>query len=84
MKRLLSTAALVGLLVTAGGFSWSADSQPAQRAQASAASLPGNPHSQDLQADWKLLETYCVKCHNATDWAGSIAFDTMQPDTAAA
>ncbi len=83
MKRLLSTAALVGLLVTAGGFSWSADSQPAQRAQASAASLPGNPHSQDLQADWKLLETYCVKCHNATDWAGSIAFDTMQPDTAA-
>ncbi|MEP7242811.1 MAG: DUF1592 domain-containing protein [Gammaproteobacteria bacterium] len=36
-----------------------------------------------LQANWQLLETYCVKCHNATDWAGGIAYDTMQPDTAA-
>ncbi|HTC50411.1 MAG TPA: DUF1592 domain-containing protein [Steroidobacteraceae bacterium] len=29
---------------------------------------------------WKLLGEYCEKCHNATDWAGSVAFDTMQPD----
>lgn len=26
---------------------------------------------------WQLLGTYCEKCHNATDWAGSVAFDTM-------
>jgi hypothetical protein len=31
---------------------------------------------------WKLLGEYCEKCHNATDWAGSVAFDTMQPDEA--
>ena len=37
----------------------------------------------ELQQNWKLLETYCVKCHNATDWAGGIAYDTMQPETAA-
>src|SRR3954469_10115566 len=24
-----------------------------------------------------LIETYCAKCHNATDWAGSLAFDTL-------
>ncbi len=26
---------------------------------------------------WKLLGEYCEKCHNANDWAGSVAFDTM-------
>ena len=24
-----------------------------------------------------LLEQYCVECHNATDWAGGVAFDLM-------
>ncbi len=33
-----------------------------------------------VQANWHLLEDYCVKCHNATDWAGGVAFDTMEPD----
>jgi hypothetical protein len=28
---------------------------------------------------WLLLGEYCEKCHNANDWAGSVAFDTMQP-----
>src|SRR5262245_52706148 len=23
------------------------------------------------------LDYYCGKCHNATDWAGGVAFDTM-------
>ena len=27
-----------------------------------------------------MLNTYCEKCHNTTDWTGGIAFDTMQPD----
>jgi mono/diheme cytochrome c family protein len=26
---------------------------------------------------WGFLNYYCSKCHNATDWAGSVAFDTM-------
>ena len=29
---------------------------------------------------WAFLEQYCTECHNAEDWAGSIAFDTMTPD----
>ncbi len=28
-------------------------------------------------ASWETLETYCTECHNADDWAGGIAFDTM-------
>lgn len=29
---------------------------------------------------WGLLKQYCVKCHNAEDWAGGVAFDTMTPE----
>ncbi|MEP7314202.1 MAG: DUF1592 domain-containing protein [Pseudomonadota bacterium] len=27
------------------------------------------------------LDKYCSNCHNATDWAGGVAFDTLQPDS---
>jgi len=30
-----------------------------------------------LAERWSMLDTYCGKCHNATDWAGGLAFDTM-------
>ncbi len=29
---------------------------------------------------WKMLNDYCVKCHNSTDWAGGTAFDVRQPE----
>jgi hypothetical protein len=29
---------------------------------------------------WQLVENYCFECHNATDWAGGVAFDTMTVD----
>jgi hypothetical protein len=29
---------------------------------------------------WQMLGDYCVKCHNASDWAGSVAFDTMNAE----
>jgi hypothetical protein len=28
---------------------------------------------------WAMLNTYCEKCHNTTDWTGGVAFDSMQP-----
>src|SRR5690349_22747453 len=31
-------------------------------------------------AHWQLVETYCLKCHNVTDWAGGVAFDTLSAD----
>jgi hypothetical protein len=31
-------------------------------------------------AHWQTVESYCVGCHNATDWAGNVAFDTMSAD----
>ncbi len=58
----------------------SADSQAPQARPASQTMPAADPHS--LKADWKLLDQYCVKCHNATDWAGGVAFDTMLPEEA--
>ena len=40
-------------------------------------------HSAEVPAadqHWGMLEQYCVKCHNAEDWAGGVAFDTMTPE----
>src|SRR5579863_2520260 len=37
-----------------------------------AAAAPADQH-------WAFLQQYCSKCHNAEDWAGGIAFDTMSP-----
>jgi hypothetical protein len=37
-------------------------------------------NADEAQARWGEIEQYCVECHNATDWAGSVAFDTMSFD----
>jgi hypothetical protein len=37
-------------------------------------------NADEAQARWGEIERYCVECHNATDWAGSVAFDTMSFD----
>ncbi len=29
---------------------------------------------------WDKLEPVCGNCHNSTDWAGSLAFDTMNTE----
>jgi mono/diheme cytochrome c family protein len=28
---------------------------------------------------WAMFDTYCGECHNATEWAGGVAFDTLTP-----
>ncbi|MEP7246583.1 MAG: DUF1592 domain-containing protein [Gammaproteobacteria bacterium] len=29
---------------------------------------------------WGMLKDFCSECHNAEDWAGKVAFDTMTPE----
>ncbi len=36
---------------------------------------------QPVANHWGMLDKYCFDCHNATDWAGGVAFDTMQPES---
>src|SRR5258707_9820827 len=39
-----------------------------------------NPHT-DPNNKWGFFEHYCEKCHNSTDWAGGVAFDTMSQES---
>ena len=37
-----------------------------------------------LEKNWGFVEQYCNNCHNSTDWAGGVAFDTMDVGNVAA
>jgi hypothetical protein len=39
-------------------------------------------HAPAFKGDWHMLQTYCIKCHNSEDWAGGVAFDTMNAGAA--
>jgi Protein of unknown function (DUF1592)/Protein of unknown function (DUF1588)/Protein of unknown function (DUF1585)/Protein of unknown function (DUF1595)/Protein of unknown function (DUF1587) len=39
---------------------------------------PGVATTSTAAGNWPMLDSYCGKCHNATDWAGGVAFDAMQ------
>jgi hypothetical protein len=41
------------------------------------------PNPDEAQTRWAVIEHYCFQCHNATDWAGSLAFDTVSFDALA-
>jgi len=47
---------------------------------APSAGAAGQGASQD-PPEWHFFDQYCGKCHNSTDWAGGVAFDTMSPDS---
>ena len=47
-------------------------------AELSAPSAPHPPAS--VTQHWDMFDEFCVKCHNFTDWAGKIAFDTITPE----
>jgi len=49
-------------------------------ASGSAAPASSDARPQNHPAEWSVLEKYCFECHNAIDWAGGVAFDTMLPD----
>ncbi|HTY49784.1 MAG TPA: DUF1592 domain-containing protein [Steroidobacteraceae bacterium] len=51
-------------------------------ALAAAAGMQVDTASAQAQAgskSWSMLGQYCTGCHNVTDWAGGVAFDTMSP-----
>ncbi len=69
--RFLTALAIAGLGTIAAGSAMAA--APASPTPTSAAPADG-------ETQWKLVENYCFKCHNTTDWAGNVAFDTMSAD----
>lgn len=47
---------------------------------ASAAAASDSTPATEASQHWRLLDERCGSCHNSTDWAGSLAFDTLSPD----
>jgi hypothetical protein len=73
--RLKSTRRLVTAFAAAG-----LGTLGAMGAAIAASATPASTPPGDAHARWQLVEEYCFKCHNTTDWAGGVAFDTMSPD----
>jgi hypothetical protein len=48
----------------------------AQAATAAAGASPADAHG----SNWQTVENFCYHCHNTTDWAGKLAFDTLSAD----
>jgi len=72
--------ALAGLAALACSGAQGADRNTAAAAAVAPTAAAAAPDAA-VRANWHLLEVYCEKCHNATDWAGGVAFDTMSPDS---
>ena len=66
---------LLWLSLSAGTVQAASQAAPAPVAATPPATAAASPHS--AQGFNALLNTTCTKCHNSTDWAGGIAFDTM-------
>jgi hypothetical protein len=79
---LLALAASSILIASGGAESPRAVASPAPPSRPAASARPvGAAHLEEVIARqrWQMLGDYCEKCHNTTDWAGGVAFDTMQP-----
>ena len=52
---------------------------PSSSAPSAPAAGTADPHA-GAPTEFKFFDQYCSKCHNSTDWAGGVAFDTMAPE----
>ena len=75
---LAASAVLVGIAAPASAAS------AAKPAAAAAAAVPTSATASKVEdtahAQWGLIDHYCTECHNVTDWAGGVAFDSMSVD----
>ncbi len=63
--------ALIGIALSA--VAGAAEVPVTAQGAAAAGHAPADVHSQK----WDFVDKYCSNCHNATDWAGGVAFDTL-------
>lgn len=85
MPRLRRAAPLMAALAVASGFAFPqvslAADAPAATAKPTSSNAPQPGNAGEVEKHWGLIEKYCFDCHNTTDWAGGIAFDSMTLDT---
>jgi hypothetical protein len=74
LRRLLVGLYLIPAAALAHDAASSSQAADGTGAAAAVTSPAGTP------AQWNLIQHYCTDCHNVTDWAGGVAFDSMSPD----
>ena len=80
LARVLLSAALCGTLFATSA-TWAADDGSSGSAEKPAATAEKKGPPPAVDDHWGFLNYYCSKCHNATDWAGGVAFDTMTQES---
>jgi hypothetical protein len=78
-RRVVALAAAVGALALGGVAAGATPELGRPKAHTPASMLPGAATESQAKPYWGMLNTYCEKCHNTDDWAGGIAFATMEP-----
>ena len=78
-SALLAASAVALFLIPFSGVR-AADAAPAAHAQTTSVGTVGANSADPKQKHWAVIDKYCFECHNTTDWAGGIAFDTMTLD----
>jgi hypothetical protein len=96
LGRFLLTAGVCGITMLSGLASAANDAEKSSAAASAPPAAVNKSTQHDEHADKTtenkgpppaiddhagFLNYYCTKCHNATDWAGGVAFDTMNFDT---
>jgi hypothetical protein len=82
-SALITFAAGVGVLGTAAFADEAAKPKVEAAPKEAAPQSNAAPHGEAAPqggVDWAFFEKYCTECHNATDWAGGVAFDTLTPE----
>ncbi|MGB6451060.1 MAG: DUF1592 domain-containing protein [Steroidobacteraceae bacterium] len=84
LLSVLAAAAATVLVASGADDSWAgpppATSAAAAQGPGAAQALPpGGATAPQAKPYWGMLKQYCETCHNVTDWAGDVAFETMQP-----
>src|SRR5689334_786022 len=82
MKSKLTTGVVTWGLVAIGAALCANTARAADASSGTDASgaAAASPHD-GTPKEWQFFDQYCSKCHNSTDWAGGIAFDTMTADS---
>jgi hypothetical protein len=80
----MKQAGMTGAVLVALGVALSANALAADAAHGHEGLQPASAAAGDgTEKQWQFFDDYCSKCHNSTDWAGGVAFDTMVPENLA-
>ena len=81
----VAAASAAAILVCSSGLAATAPPSAAATPASNALTAPKSKEVAVLppgtDPHWSMLGNYCQKCHNAEDWAGGLAFDTLTPDS---